>query len=137
MQTIRTQEKRELFLKALNDHWGNVSKACAAADISRTAAYAWKDEDAEFSEAWDDVVESTTEQLEGEAYRRAYEGWEEPVYQKGEQVGTVRRFDSTLAMFILKGRKPETYRDNAKIELGGPGGETLRLEVHHVSSEKT
>lgn len=136
MQTIRTQEKRDLFLKTLNDFWGNVSKACAAAGISRTAAYSWKDEDDDFSEAWDDVVESTTEQLESEAYRRAYEGWEEPVYQGGKHVGTVRRFDSTLAMFMLKGRRPETYRDNAKVELSGPGGQTLKLEVVNVTSDQ-
>jgi hypothetical protein len=121
MQTIRTPEKRELFLSGLKDFHGNVSKALEAANLSRSAAYDWKKEDQDFSTAWDDIVEAGTEELEQEAWRRAHEGWLEPVFYQGEEVGHVRKFSDVLMMFTLKGRKPEKYRDNSKVELGSNG----------------
>ena len=36
----------------------------------------------------------------------------EPVYYQGKIVGYVRRPSDILAMFLLKARKPEMYRDN-------------------------
>lgn len=59
--------------------------------------------------------------LVDEAERRGAEGWLEPVYGKGpdgwvEQVGEVRKYDSNLLMFTVKGRLPQ-YKDNPKIDL--------------------
>lgn len=129
MQTIRTPEKREKFLKALSEFHGNVSKALEAVKISRMAAYDWKKDDPDFSQEWDDVVEAGTEELEQEAWRRAHEGWEEPVFYQGEVVGAVRKFSDTLLMFTLKGRRPEKYRENSKVEVGGANGGPIQLNV--------
>ena len=59
------------------------------------------------------------EALEDEATRRAAEGVDEPVFHQGAQVGTIRKYSDTLAIFLLKGAMPEKYRDNAKLELSG------------------
>ncbi len=37
---------------------------------------------------------------------RALHGIEEPVFWKGEQVGTRRRYNDKLLMFLLRGRDP-------------------------------
>jgi hypothetical protein len=51
-----------------------VAQAARAAGISRAEAYTWKNEDTEFSAAWDDAVEEGIDMLETVAYRRAIEG---------------------------------------------------------------
>ena len=53
--------------------------------------------------------------LEAEAYRRAVEGWVEPVgWYKGKAGGTVRRYSDTLLIFTLKGLLPDRYRDRVE-----------------------
>lgn len=133
MQTIRTPEKREQFLTALDEFNGNVSKALESAKLSRSAAYDWKNEDEDFSSAWEDIVEATTERLESEAWRRAHNGVERGVYYQGERVATEREYSDSLLMFTLKARKPEKYRDNVKHELGGPNGGPVVLRVVYDS----
>lgn len=133
MRTIRTPRKREQFLAELALHEGDVSASCAAVGVGRRSMYDWREDDQDFAAAWDDVVEASTEKLEREAYRRAHDGVEEPVFYQGEVCGHVMKKSDTLMMFILKGRKPEKYRDNSKVELGGIGGGPIRLEVEFVN----
>jgi hypothetical protein len=57
--------------------------------------------------------------LEDEANRRAREGVERPVYQGGKFVGAIREFSDTLLIFLLKGLKPEKFRENSHIEHSG------------------
>ena len=45
---------------------------------------------------------------------------EEPVYYQGEVVGQVQRYSDTLLMFLLKGRRPEKFKD--RTELTGKDG---------------
>lgn len=98
---------------------GNVSRACQAVDIDRTTPYTWRDEDEEFASAWEKAKQWGAEALEDEARRRAYEGTDKPVFYLGGQVGTIREYSDTLAIFLLKGAMPEKYRDNTKIEHSG------------------
>ena len=44
--------------------------------------------------------------LEAEAYRRAVEGVERPVYQGGRLVGTVREYSDSLLTIMLRARHP-------------------------------
>ena len=52
--------------------------------------------------------------MEEEIWRRAKEGVLEPVFYKGEVAGYKTNYSDTLAMFILRGLKPGTYRDNVR-----------------------
>ena len=65
--------------------------------------------------------------LEDEAVRRAKDGVERPVYQGGKLVGHVQEYSDTLLIFLLKGARPEKYRDRVQRELSGPGGQTIQL----------
>lgn len=111
-----TQEKRKgAFLVALAANYGNVSRAAEAVSIPRCSVYQWRHEDEAFAKAWDNVIESAIDAAEQELYRRAVDGVDEPVYQKGECVGTIRRYSDTALIFLLKGRRPETWNPPQKI----------------------
>ena len=49
-------------------------------------------------------------------------------------VGHRRKYSDNLLMFMLKGRRPETFRDNASIEHSGQTGAPLDFTVSFVSS---
>jgi hypothetical protein len=111
--SIRTPEREIAFLAALSAT-ANVLRACEAAGIGRTTAYDWRDADEDFRKRWDRALEIGVEALEDEAVRRAHEGWEEPVMYQGQQCATVRKYSDTLLIFLLKGRKPERYRERVE-----------------------
>jgi hypothetical protein len=83
-----------------------VAQAARAAGISRMEAYRWKNEDSEFSAAWDDAVDEGIDLLETIAYRRAVEG-----------------NDSLLTMY-LKCRRPEKWNPDRQL-----ANNTLNLKV--------
>jgi hypothetical protein len=60
--------------------------------------------------------------IRDEVRRRAIEGWDESVYQRGQLVGHVRKFSDALLMMEAKRRDP-SYRENPHVEVtGGDGG---------------
>ena len=113
---------------------GNVSQACQASRICRQHAYRIRNRNTQFRGAWDEAIETGLDGLEGEARRRAVEGWDEPVFGKlgpGQgtgQVGTVRKFSDTLLIFLLKGGRPEKYgeRISSRIDVSKLSDEELR-----------
>lgn len=115
---------------------GVVRDACKAAEVGRSTAYDRRAKDPEFRQAWDEIIDATTDTLEREAYRRATLGVEEPIYYKGQEVGKVRRYSDTLLIFLLKGRKPDVYRD--RFEHTGAGGGPIghRLDLSGLSDEE-
>jgi len=104
---------------------GNSTASAAAAGVTRRAAELLRERDETFAAAWAEAREEAADHLEDEARRRAVDGWEEPVYGSGgpgrgtEEVGTIRRFDSTLLIFLLKGARPEKYRERFDTKLSG------------------
>ncbi len=116
-----TPEKKLAFLTALTATC-SVTRACQAIDISRTAAYEWRDEDPEFAAAWEVAKRRGAEALEDEAIRRGHEGFKEPVFYQGVATDTIRKYSDTLLIFTLKGAMPEKYAERAKTEITNPDG---------------
>lgn len=114
-----TPERKAAFCAALAASGGNVTRACEAVDIERMTAYRWRADDAAFSKAWDEAKAAGLDALEDEALRRAYEGYDKPIVHQGVITDTMREYSDTLAIFLLKGGKPDKYRENAKLELSG------------------
>ncbi len=106
-----------------------MSAACVDAGLTRSRAYQWRTEDEAFAKAWDEAVEEGTDRMEDEAYRRAVQGTTKPVYQQGRKVGEVQEFSDTLMIFMLKGRRPEKFKDRVANELTGPNGTPLAPPV--------
>lgn len=114
----------------LEGNGGHVANACKAVKIGRRTAYDWRDQDAEFANRWDDIVGASLDDLEQEAYRRAYHGVERPVFYQGAECGSIREYSDSVLMFILKAGRPEKYRDHYKIEHGG------HIDVTQLSDEE-
>lgn len=130
MYTKFTPEKRTAFLGALANT-GNVTRAAQAAGMERTYMYVLRREDPEFAKDWDDAIPIGAAALEDEAVRRASEGWDEPVFYQGTQIGLVRKFSDTLLIFLLKARDPK-FRDRNQVELTGKNGESLPVSSQTV-----
>lgn len=113
------------FLAVLRES-ANVRLACLAVEIERSTAYRLRDRDESFAAEWDEAVDEAADLLEEEARRRAHEGWEEPVFGRlsgkdaGEgEIGAVRKYSDTLLIFLLKGARPEKYRERAEVKHTG------------------
>lgn len=112
---------------------GNVKESAAAAGVGRRTVYDRRSNDATFAAAWDDAEQESHDRLEREAFRRAAEGVEKPVFQGGKLVGTVCEYSDTLLIFLLKARRPEKYRDNHRVELTGRDGGPVVTEDRSAS----
>lgn len=119
--------KKRAFLAAYA-RAGNVSEAARIAGINRISHYNWLASDERYAEVFAQAHEIAVDYLEAVARQRATDGWEEPVFYHGEVVGSVRKFSDTLLIFLLKGARPDTYRDNATIRHTGPTGGAIQIE---------
>lgn len=91
---------------------GNISQAAEVAEVHRQRHYDWMKSDPDYPAMFLDAGRQYVESLEAEATRRAREGWDEPVYQQGRQVGTVRKHSDQLLMFLMRGHDSK-YKDVA------------------------
>ena len=136
-----TEGRKNLFLRELARH-GVVASAAAAAsphshDEERgclSSFYALRARDPDFAAAWDEAMKTARGVVERELHRRAVEGYEEPVFYRGEEVGKVRKYSDRLLELRIRALAPE-YRPTAKIEHGG----TMEFKdsgLQNLSSEK-
>lgn len=113
-----TPERRGAFLAAL-EQTANVSRSANEVGVDRRLLYLAREADPEFAKQWARALAVGVEALEDEARRRAFEGYEKPVFQSGSLVGTVKEFSDTLAIFLLKGAKPDVYRERQDVHVSG------------------
>jgi hypothetical protein len=111
--------KKGAMLAALAET-GNVSKACAAAEVGRATHYEWLRDDPQYAKDAADAMEHAADLLEEEARRRAHDGVDEPVFYQGEVCGTVRKYSDTLLIFLLKGAKPDKFRERSSVVVEDP-----------------
>jgi hypothetical protein len=106
---------RKGFIAALSLN-GNITDACEQMGIERSTAYRLRAEDEAFAAEWDTALESAADRLEAEAWRRAVDGVEEPVFQQKEMIGTIRKYSDTLLVTLLKAHKKDKYSDKSTID---------------------
>ncbi|MBB5719610.1 hypothetical protein FHR23_002558 [Stakelama sediminis] len=100
--------RKACFLEVLRQT-GNVSRAAREAGLTSGTVYRHRARFAKFAADWDAAINESLDTLEAELLERARNGVEKPVYFRGELVGSVRTYSDTLAMFMLKARRPEVY----------------------------
>lgn len=122
LRSAWTIEKRKAFLAALSE-CPIVGAAAKKAGVARSFVYEIRKKDECFAAEWAAALDKGIDALEDEAYRRAMGGTLRPIYYRGHKVGTVREFSDTLTIFLLKGNRPEKYRE--RHELSGPNGMPL------------
>ncbi|MES2902675.1 MAG: hypothetical protein V4696_00675 [Pseudomonadota bacterium] len=110
MQTIRTDRARKAFLAVLGECC-NVAEACRRANIGRSAAYAWRNDDPEFAADWKEAEETAADRLEQVAWDRA----------------TVGESDRMLEI-LLKAHRPEKFVERIRNEI--TGGITVTTGAH-------
>jgi hypothetical protein len=110
----------EDFLKALSLS-PSVTDAARAAGIQRATAYTYRKISEEFAGRWDDALEQSTDALVNEMFRRAVHGTEKPVYQQGVEVGRIREYSDTLAIFLAKAHRREVYGDKLQSDITSNG----------------
>jgi len=151
--------KHKAFLKAFAA-CGSITKAAKAAKMDRGDHYEWMKKDPAYAEAFAAAVEQAASMLEDEAVRRAHEGIFEPnVYQgqftyplKGFEINPetgkpdiskpiygkkplgVIKYSDSLLQFLLKGLKPERYRDRVSAEVTGKDGGPISLEAQRLQT---
>jgi hypothetical protein len=101
---------------------GNVLRSALAAMVGRRTVYHWlKDE--KFSALYQEAHEDALDVIEEEARRRAVDGVLEPIVSAGKVVAHVRRYSDSLLALLLRGKRPNTFRD--RFEHTGKDGRAL------------
>ncbi len=127
-RTIRTPKKGADFVAALRGGQ-SISDACKIADIGRQRVYEWREDDSDFAAEWDDALEQGTDVMADEAKRPAVNGVDEPVFYQGKEVAKVKKYSDTLLMFLLKGRRPEKFKERV-----AHGGDADAPPIRHDHS---
>jgi hypothetical protein len=118
MRQWQRPKKQAAFLTAYSA-CGNITEAARRAGLHRRRVYDWQEHDVPFSLAFNIAKEMAGDELEAEAWRRAVEGWDEPVYQNGKLAGYIRKKSDALLVLLLKAAKPEKYRERRDMTSDG------------------
>ncbi len=86
-------------------------QAAAACGYRLYTAKAYRDKDPEFAKRWDNAMAQFVDELEASMLHRAIHGWKEPVFYQGIECGTIRKYSTSLQIFMIKNLKPEKYSD--------------------------
>lgn len=123
-----SKRDRERFL----DHIANGGTAREAARTTGRHHSTWYElakTDDDFATAWKDAEDSGTRVLEGEAVRRAVEGYYVTrLDADGNVLWREHRHDNTLLTNVLKSRAPERWRENARLEIAGRDGGPVEID---------
>src|SRR5215813_6861298 len=111
--------KKRAFLVKYSES-GRLFKAAKAAKIHWTSHYIWLKRDKKYVEAFAIAVDIAADRYEDEVRRRGFEGFDTPVIYKGKIMDRYKEYSDNLAMFSLKGLRPNKYRDSAPPLIGGP-----------------
>ena len=96
---------------------------------SSARIYTLRNNDPVFRQAWDEAEEAAADRLEEEAWRRAVEGFDEPVVSAGKLVHDengnavmVRRYSDVLLIRLLAAHRPRKFDRRAAAAAATPGG---------------
>jgi hypothetical protein len=106
--------KKRAFLAAFATA-GGIRRASKLSKVDWRSHYHWLEADEDYKAAFEKARQLAGDFAEEEVYRRAFLGFDHPVTHQGEITTTYKDYSDTLAIFFLKGLKPERYRDNLNL----------------------
>jgi hypothetical protein len=112
----RKRAKAQKAFLVLYGQCGVIGHAAKQVGVSRRTILPWREQDQAFNLACSKAEQEAADVLEREAYRRAVEGWDQPVYQRGEQVGVIRMYSERLLLALLAAKRPE-FRTNTQVQV--------------------
>ena len=102
-QNTQKLTKKDIFLKALRNNLGHITKACEAAKIHRRTYYSWIEKDEKFKDDCDAVNEGMID------------------YVQSKLLDNIDNNDTTAIIFFLKTKgKSRGYDEKHQIELTKP-----------------
>lgn len=108
-RSVLSEKKKEKFLELLAQTGRITEAAKAVGYLDTTYLHKLRRKDEEFAKAWDLAIQAAADALEDEVMRRAQDGVAKPVFYKGEIVGYEQVYSDQLAMFMLRGMRPEKF----------------------------
>lgn len=123
-----TKVRKDAVVKAMSN-LGVARYACEIALVPYDTHRQWMKVDPNYRQSMAQAEEDSIEVAEMELRRRALTGWNEPVYYKGKLVGEKRVYSDYCLGMLLRGAKPRKYRERASVELSGPGGGAIDIEI--------
>lgn len=130
MRDTLKRTRQAAFLRAFAIR-GVTLDGLKAANIPRSSFDSWKSTDPWFEGMCWQALEEAKDRIEAEAHRRAVDGYDELVIYQGmpteiedphtgqKRLLTVRKYSDALLQTLLKGARPDKYRENHKIEHTG------------------
>lgn len=111
-----TPGRVQAFLDAIAS--GSEDKeACEYAGCSFNGIDRLRKRDRDFAAAYAEARSHRREVYRSEARRRAIDGWLEPVFYRGEQIGAKRVFSDRLLELLLKAEDPDNFGDRVVHEV--------------------
>ena len=102
-QNTQKPTKKDIFLKALRNNLGHISKSCEAANIHRRTYYSWIEKDEKFKDECDAVNEGMID------------------YVQSKLSDNIDKNDTTAIIFFLKTKgKSRGYDEKHQVEITKP-----------------
>lgn len=135
----QTELKKVAFLAAFA-RCGRITKASETVGINPDTHYEWRKTDPEYDKAFAAMRERVADLLEDEAIRRAVEGIDKPLIGRIDKdldgvVVTVKEYSDSLMAILLKGNRPERYREGREIT-GKDGGPINFRDVSELTDDE-
>lgn len=121
-----TAELKLVFCRAYAQR-GIIREGTTAAGVSRKTYQRWRKEDEGFNEACMEAKRMAVDVLESEAHRRAVDGFQRPVIYQGEVTETYTDYSDSLLSMLMRGNKPEKYKE--RTEHSGSVGRPMTLDA--------
>lgn len=150
------QRKKAAFLAAFAE-CGTITRAAEAAKIERHTHSRWVEADPEYAKAFSAASEQAADRLEEEARRRAHDGLLRMKFHQGVAIIDPRtlkdqpfydpsfpdgkpyfehEYSDTLLIFLLKGARPEKFRENVKMDHAGEVKHTHTIDLSKLSVDE-
>ena len=120
-----TRGRKEAFLTALRTTGSLRAAARLASPGSRSSEGPHStfrmamQRDPEFAAAAQAALDDAIGHLEAEAMRRAVNGYQRPIYQKGELVGHETVYSDNMLLTLLRARVPDVYSERRSVHVSG------------------
>ncbi len=136
-----SEKVAERFLEAFAT-FGTVKSACIAANLNRPSVYRWREEHADFAEAWAWAKEETGDRAWEETLRRSLDGWDEETIESariedhsnpgevletpGVTVKTIHKFSDSLLKQVNTYYRDTLRSSHQSVDLGNKPGESFK-----------
>jgi hypothetical protein len=97
---------------------GQLRETARITGIDTRFHYMWKEKDPNYLPAFEEAKAICADHTEDEIFRRGIAGIDHPLSFKGKLTGdTIKQYSDLLAIFWMKGNRPEKYREDARLQI--------------------